>query len=98
MEVQGDKAIITCSDAPGGLVFKGRDKTAKELFIAGEDGVFHPANARIESNRLIVSSPMVKRPVAVRYQFSNAGIGNIMGKDGLPLAPFRSDSWPVPLD
>jgi sialate O-acetylesterase len=96
--VQGDRIIVTCSDAPGGLVLKDKDKNAKELVIAGEDRVFWPATARIEGNKLIVSSPRVKKPVAVRYQFSNAGIGNIAGKDGLPLAPFRTDSWPLPIN
>ena len=98
MEVKGDKAIITCSDAPDGLVIKDNDKTAKQLFIAGADGIFHAAAVSIQGNKLIVSSPAVKDPVAVRYQFSNAGIGNIAGKDGLPLAPFRTDSWPTPVD
>ncbi|HWB93247.1 MAG TPA: sialate O-acetylesterase, partial [Puia sp.] len=98
MEVQGNRIIVTCSDAPGGLVLKDKDKNAKELVIAGEDRVFWPATARIEGNKLVVSSPRVKKPVAVRYQFSNAGIGNIAGKDGLPLAPFRTDSWPIPIN
>jgi sialate O-acetylesterase len=40
-----------------------------------------------------VWSKEVKKPVAVRYQFSNAGIGNIFSKEGLPMAPFRTDSW-----
>jgi sialate O-acetylesterase len=93
MEVKGDKAIVTISDAPTGLMLK--DKTAKALTIAGDDQVFWPATARIEGDKLIVSSPSVKKPVAVRYQFSNAGVGNIFGKDGLPLAPFRTDNWPI---
>jgi sialate O-acetylesterase len=98
MEVHGDKIIITCSDAPGGLTFKDNAKTAKALFIAGDDGIFVPATARIEGNKLVVSSPAIKKPIAVRYQFSNAGIGNIAGKNGLPLAPFRTDTWPIPLN
>ena len=96
MEINGDKAIVTIENAPSGLVIK--DKTAKALTIAGEDQVFWPATARIEGDKLVVSSPAVKKPIAVRYQFSNAGIGNISGKDGLPLAPFRTDSWPIPVN
>jgi sialate O-acetylesterase len=41
----------------------------------------------------VVWAKEVKKPVAVRYQFSNAGIGNVAGKEGLPLAPFRTDTW-----
>lgn len=96
LEIKGDKAIVTLDNASSGLVIK--DKTAKALFVAGDDGVFWPAAARIEGGKLIVSSSAVKKPVAVRYQFSNAGIGNIFGKDGLPVAPFRTDSWPIIVD
>ena len=96
MEVAGDKIVIHISDASTGLLLK--DKTVKELFVAGDDEVFWPATARIKDNTLIVSAPEVKKPVAVRYQYSNAGIGNIFGKDGLPLAPFRTDDWPLGIE
>jgi sialate O-acetylesterase len=96
METKGDKAIITCSDAPTGLMLNG--KNAGELLVAGDDKIFWPAQARIEGNKLIVSAAAVKKPVAVRYQFDNAGIGNIFGKEGLPLAPFRTDDWPLGLE
>lgn len=91
MEIKGDKVVITCSDAPTGLSVRG--KTAEQLLIAGDDKVFWPAQARIEGDKLIVSATAVKKPVAVRYQFDNSGIGNIFGKEGLPLAPFRTDNW-----
>ncbi len=38
----------------------------------------------------------VKQPVAVRYAFSNTAIGNLFSKNGLPVAPFRTDHWEVP--
>ena len=85
------KLILTFSDAPGGLIVKGG--AARELFIAGEDKIFYPAEVHIEGSRLIVSSRQVKNPVAARYQFSNAGIGNVFSKEGLPVAPFRTDDW-----
>jgi sialate O-acetylesterase len=70
-----------------------KDAPVQEVWIAGDDKVFYPAEARIDGSRLIVSSPQVKNPVAVRYQFDNAGVGNIFSKEGLPLAPFRTDNW-----
>jgi sialate O-acetylesterase len=88
---KNDKLILSFSDAPGGLVVKGGP--AREFFIAGEDKKFYPAEVHIEGSRLIVSSRQVKNPVAARYQFSNAGIGNIFSKEGLPVAPFRTDNW-----
>lgn len=61
--------------------------------LAGADRVFYPAEGRVEGDRLIVWSNQVKDPVAVRYQFSNAGIGNLFSKEGLPVEPFRTDQW-----
>ncbi len=90
-EIKGAKITVNIGEAPGGLLIKG--PAVRELFIAGDDKIFYPAEVKAEGSRLIVSSPKVKQPVAVRYQFSNAGIGNIFSKEGLPLAPFRTDSW-----
>jgi len=96
MQVQDDGVVITIGETGGGLVVKGQE--VKELVIAGEDRVFYPAKARIEGSRIIVSSKEVKKPVAVRYQFSNSGVGNLFGKSGLPVAPFRTDGWEVVLN
>lgn len=95
MEIKGDKVTLTFANAPTGLIMKGN--VAKALLVAAEDQVFYPAKAKIEGNKLIVSAAAVKKPVAVRYQFTNAAVGNIAGKEGLPVAPFRTDDWPVPL-
>jgi len=91
--VQGNKMTIVLENAGKGLKIKGKE--VKELFVAGADQVFYPAQAKLDQDRIVVSSNMVNKPVAVRYQFSNAGIGNIYSKDGLPVAPFRTDQWQV---
>jgi len=96
MQVQGDKVVVTLGDTGGGLVVDGPE--VKELLVAGEDRVFYPAKGKVEGNRIVVSSKLVKKPVAVRYQWSNAGVGNLSGKSGLPVAPFRSDEWEVNLN
>ena len=93
MEVKGDKLYVRVEDAGQGLVVKGKE--IKALYIAGEDKMFYPAGGRVEGGQLVVSSGQVKKPVAVRYQFSNAGVGNVFSKEGLPLAPFRTDDWDV---
>jgi len=93
MEVAGNKIRLSIDNAPAGLVVRGKEVT--ELYIAGADKVFYPATAKLQGNQLIVSAPEVRQPVAVRYQFSNSGIGNVFSKDGLPMAPFRTDDWPV---
>ncbi|WP_419698117.1 sialate O-acetylesterase [Mucilaginibacter sp. NFX135] len=93
INIRKEKAIITFDDANSGLTIKG-DSIA-EISIAGTDRVFYPAKAIVKKNTLIVWSPVVKQPLAVRYGFSNTAIGNLFSKDGLPVGPFRTDSWPV---
>ncbi|MDP4149566.1 MAG: sialate O-acetylesterase [Bacteroidota bacterium] len=95
MDVKADKVVLTLDNVPTALEIKGRD--VRELSIAGDNRVFYPAQARVEGNKLIVSSAQVRHPMAVRYQFDNAGIGNIFSKEGLPVAPFRTDHWNVDL-
>ena len=91
MEVSGDKATLSFSNAPNGLMVRG--KSVLTLVVAGEDRVFYPAEGKVVGNKLEVWSKEVKKPVAVRYQFSNAGIGNVFSQEGLPVAPFRTDRW-----
>lgn len=91
--VDKSTAIIEFDYAETGLMIKG--EAAKEIFIAGTDKRFYPAKVKIKGNKIIISNTEVKIPVAVRYQFSNAGIGNLFSKEGLPVAPFRTDNWEV---
>jgi sialate O-acetylesterase len=91
MEVKKGKAYISFNNAPTGLMAKGKSVT--EVYVAGSDQQFYPADAKIENNQLVVSSKQVKEPVAVRYGFTNTAVGNLFGKEGLPVDPFRTDSW-----
>lgn len=93
MRIQGSKAVITLDHAEKGLMIKG--KTATEWLIAGEDRIFYPAEVVIRQHTLTVSSRMVKAPVAVRYSFRDAAMGNLFSREGLPVAPFRTDDWEV---
>lgn len=63
--------------------------------IAGEDKVFHPAFAEVETRtcRLAVSSDKVPHPVAVRYAYKNYVEASIFSIQGIPVAPFRTDNW-----
>ncbi|MBM3855501.1 MAG: sialate O-acetylesterase, partial [Verrucomicrobia bacterium] len=63
------------------------------LELAGTDRVFHPAVGRVERETLVVTSPGVPAPVAVRYAWSNAPATALANAAGLPAAPFRSDNW-----
>lgn len=62
--------------------------------VAGEDQTWVEAEARIDGDTVVVSSPRVPRPVAVRYGWANAPRCNLANVDGLPASPFRSDDWP----
>lgn len=67
-----------------------------DIFVAGEDRVFHPADAHIRGNVLEVSSPQVACPVAVRFGFSDTARPNLFNSNGLPVSPFRTDNWDIP--
>jgi sialate O-acetylesterase len=64
--------------------------------LAGEDRTWHDAEAKIEGDSVIVSSPAVTKPVAVRYAWANSPRCNLYNREGLPAVPFRSDDWPMP--
>jgi sialate O-acetylesterase len=75
----------------GGLVAKGRP--LKTFVIAGADGNFLPADAKIDGDTVVVSNPAVSAPVAVRYAWDNFPAGcNLYNAAGLPAAPFRTDA------
>ncbi len=93
MSVNNNKVVINFTDADKGLMVKGDH--ISQLYIAGKDSIFYLADAKIENNILVVSSTNVDTPIAVRYEFSNAAVGNLFSKDGLPVAPFRTDDWNV---
>ncbi|TLV02086.1 sialate O-acetylesterase [Dyadobacter luticola] len=71
-------------------------KAPEHFFIAGADQKFYPATAKIEGKHLVLTSSKVKKPVAVRYAFTNFPVTNLQNKDGLPALQFRSDNWPEP--
>ena len=91
IDVQKDKAIISFDNVSTGLMAK--DKNITALQIAGADKKFYPASGKINNDKLMVWSKQVKQPAAVRFSFTNAGIGNLFSKEGLPVGPFRTDDW-----
>lgn len=93
MRIDGNKVIITFSSTGGGL--RTSDGEAlKHFAIAGADRKFVWADAVIKGNTVIVSSPEVQEPAAVRYAWAdNPEDANLMNKEGLLASPFRTDSW-----
>ena len=76
----------------GGLVVKG--EKLGEFAIAGEDQKWYWADAHIEDNTVVVSSPSVPNPKEVRYAWQANPAATLFNGAGLPAAPFRTDSWP----
>ena len=89
MKVKGEQAVLTFTHIGSGLMAKGGD--LEGFTIAGADGQFTSATATIEGNKVIVSSPSVAKPAAVRYGWANVPDVNLFNKEGLPATPFRTD-------
>ena len=59
--------------------------------IAGEDGEFVEANARVDGETIVVSSEEVSNPKAVRFGWHEEAEPNLVNGAGLPASPFRTD-------
>lgn len=89
MQIAKNKVIIRFRNANDGLVCS--QKKIVGLKIAGQDGKWLDADAKIKDNTLIVSAPGLKEPTKVSYCFDEATIGNLFNRSKLPVAPFRTD-------
>ena len=104
MQIADGKIRLVFESVGSGLMAgrkEGRNPTVedkgaklKRFAIAGEDKRWVWADAVIDGATVVVSSPEVARPVAVRYAFSMNPEGcNLYNKEGLPASPFRTDNW-----
>ena len=90
MKIEGGAIRVTFSHAVGLMA---KDGALKWFTIAGADGKFVPAEAKIDGQTVVVSSPDVAAPVAVRYAWVNfPDGGHLYNAAGLPAAQFRSDA------
>ena len=92
-EVEGNKIRVKFTHVGQGLAARHGDKL-QGFTIAGDDKVFHWADATIDGDTVVVSSDKVAKPAAVRYAWANTyPWANLFNKDGLPALTFRTDSW-----
>ena len=90
VKFEGSKARVQFDHVGGGLV--ARDGQPLTWFqIAGQDGKFVDATATIDGDTVVVSSPEVKEPAAVRYAWHQTAEPNLSNRQGLPASPFRTD-------
>lgn len=93
-KILDDKIEISFENIGTGLITKNKFRFVSEFAIAGEDKKFVWAKAYIEGDKVIVYNNKVKKPIAVRYAWSeNPSQINLYNKEGLPAAPFRTDNW-----
>lgn len=98
MKIKNDTVCVHF-DNECGAISKFEDIEGFE--IAGADKIFHKATAKHFwqpgndpwNECVILTSPEVKQPVAVRYCFRNFQPSNFGNAGGLPLFPFRTDNW-----
>lgn len=104
LKVDGNKIRLAFDHTGAGLMVGSKDGRnpavenpqgkIKRFAIAGADKKWFWADAVIDGNLVVVSSPEVKEPVAVRYAFQmNPDGANLYNRDGLPASPFRTDDW-----
>jgi sialate O-acetylesterase len=93
LKVKGEQAILSFDHVGAGL--EARDGELKGFAVAGEDKKFVWAKAEIQDDKVIVSSPDVIKPVAVRFGWADCPVVNFWNKDGLPASPFRTDDFPM---
>lgn len=104
MKIEGGRARLEFDHTGSGLMVgrkTGRTPAAedkegklKRFAVAGADKKWFWADAVLDKNAVIVSSPEVADPVAVRFAFEmNPDGANLYNREGLPASPFRTDAW-----
>ena len=93
MQLKGDKIILRFDQVDGGL--EARGGRLRGFAICGEDRKFVWANAEIDNGKVVVSSPQVDKPVAVRYGWADYPVVNLFNSAGLPASPFRTDDFEI---
>jgi hypothetical protein len=97
LTVQGSKAKIHFKETGKGLEARGGGAVTG-FVVAGEDGVFRRAQAKIEGDSVLVWNEEIRAPTAVRYGWADNPVCNLFSKNGLPAEPFRTDRPVAPAE
>ena len=92
-DAQFDGAQVTLTFAHADQLGTSTRGPIQGFAIAGEDQRFYPAIAKIVGEKVLLSSPDVQRPAAVRYGWAGNPICNLFNGSHLPAVPFRTDDW-----
>ncbi len=94
MRVRGRQIEINFTGIGSGLIISSDSTQLFGFTIADHSGQFRPAQAYISGNSVIVHSPKIAQPKAVRYGWlDNPQLANLFNREGLPASPFRTDNW-----
>lgn len=93
LEISDDVVHVHFSHAEGGL--KGNAPNLEGFQIAGEDRLWRWAEAHIEGDTVVLRTPAVTTPVAVRYAWDMNPRVSLFNGAGFPAVPFRTDDWPM---
>ena len=95
MSVVDDKAFLTFSMPQGAEGLKA-DADIKGFTVAGPDHRWHVAQARtLTDHSIMVSSPEVAVPIAVRYGWADNPECTLQTSEGFRVSPFRTDNWRI---
>lgn len=92
--IVGHKIIIHFTGVRGGL----RSSNGKPLnwfMIAAASRKFVPAMARIDGSAVVIWAKAIRHPLAVRFAWNSGAQPNLIDGAGMPVLPFRTDSWPL---
>ena len=87
--VSGKEVHVSFKDVGGGLQARADDGGLKGFAIAAVDGDFVWADAKIDGDKVVLSSGEISNPARVRYNWANNPIGNLFNAEGLPAGPFK---------
>ncbi len=90
----GDELVVSFDGVGSGLVARGGP--LQGFAVAGSDGVFRWAEARVEGALVALRCAGVPKPVAARYAWADFPVANLYNLEGLPAAPFRTDAPAAP--
>ena len=91
VRAEGAALRVTFAHTGGGLRARG-GRAPRGFAIAGADGVWRWARARIEGDDVVLTSTLVPKPVHARYAWADYPFCDLEGGTGLPAEPFRTDS------
>lgn len=88
--VNGAEVEVTFDYAEG---LHSSDDEVKYFELAGEDGIWYSANARIKNDKIIILSKAVKHPVNVRFAWTNTATPKLFNKYNLPASCFTTSDF-----